>query len=100
MAAVLNIPTDIDERMLAEQKVLTIIPSMMTSSVESVIHERRNRLAQVRAVVAGALALAEAADSDSDVRYALELAVEPIAICEDAQTEDRLTAARREALES
>lgn len=64
-------------------------------AVDRVIHERRNTLHQVRAIVAGAFAMAEANDDSSDVRWALEVALdkfeeaieslEPLLICRDAQ---------------
>jgi hypothetical protein len=67
----------------------------LPTTVDHVIHERRNRLSQVRALFAGAFAMAEAADDSSDVRWAMEKALElfqevidslePLSICRDAQ---------------
>jgi len=71
------------------------MPITLPTAVDHVIHERRNRLSQVRALFAGAFAMAEAADDSSDVRWAMEAALElfeqaieslePTSICADAQ---------------
>lgn len=115
MAAVLNIPTDQeiddflrdDDRNDTSERALQIkglaahlrdsaeaAEIKLPVSVDHVIHQRRNRLHQVRAVIAGAFAMAEANDDSSDVRWALEVALEqleeaidslePIKICRDA----------------
>lgn len=100
MAAVVNIPTD---REIEEQQALTMIPRMMSSSVVEVLHRRIHRLHQIRATIAGAYAMAEANEDSSSVRWALEFAIEQfvkvidsldtIAICRDADEEDREAAA-------
>jgi hypothetical protein len=127
MSAVLNIPTDEEihehvddpanaltlkglaayQRGLAEQDALTMIPKMMSSSVEEVLANRRNRLHQIRSIIAGAYAIAEANDDSGDVRWTLESALEQFmsaidslethAICRDAGAEDREAAAAQAA---